>query len=374
MTYQDQLKMYGVSGGTCKVCGNPICWDNSRVYVGRNGDIKFSGRTHNSTKVVNGHTYHLQCCQRCFEQKFHRTPCFGTMCESTKWAYDISDEDYMFARLRYAMTKEAMIAKYGEQEGQKRWAQYCQRQAETNTFEYKQKTYGWTREQFDEYNQSRAVTLKNLISRYGEQEGQKRWAQYCQRQMETKSWDYLVKQYGEDKAREINRSKAITLENMIRVHGEIEGPKKYHKWLSQFAKREPQRWSKTSQKIFNEMRPIVESFGYTCKYQTHGGEYSLVTRTGGYLLDFYIPELKVGIEYNGSCFRADPRLYHNDEHCDPLRPHLTASEIREHDRIRKESIYHDHQIVLYELWELDYNEGCNIQEFIKNILRKHYPA
>ena len=371
MTYREQLTLYGTSGGHCRCCGGPIVWDNSKIYISRSGDIKFAGRTHQSSKNVNGNVYYLQCCQNCFEQMFHRAPCFGTMCESTKWAYNVSDEDYNAARSKYAMTRGTMFRKYGKEIGEQKWSEYCARQAETNTFEYKHKKYGWTREQFDEYNKSRAVTKTNLIKRHGKEIGEQKWSEYCARQIETKSWEYLVTQYGEKRAREINRSKAITLENMIRVHGEIDGPKRYRKWLSQFSNREPQRWSKTSQSIFNTMRPIVEEAGYSCQYKTHGGEFAVVTHTGGYLLDFYIPELKVGIEYNGGCFHAEPRLYKDDEHCDPLRPTLTALEIRQYDLIRKQSIQDDLGITIYELWELDYNDGIDITEFIRNIINKH---
>lgn len=52
-------------------------------------------------------------------------------------------------------TKENMIRRYGREEGLMRWESYINKQAETNTFEYKQRVYGWTREQFDEYNKSR---------------------------------------------------------------------------------------------------------------------------------------------------------------------------------------------------------------------------
>ena len=70
-----------------------------------------------------------------------------------------------------ARTEEFFVSKYGIEEGKKRWDNYRKKQSETNTFEYKQKVYGWTKEQFDEYNKSRAVTLKNLIKKYGKEEG-----------------------------------------------------------------------------------------------------------------------------------------------------------------------------------------------------------
>lgn len=371
MDYITSAKLLNIPLECCRECGSPIVWCNSKVRINRRGDVVFEGKTQSSTKVVNGNPYHLQVCEHCFVKKFGKATNFGITDEKTKWAFGITDEDYLQDRKKYALTLDKMIQKYGEEEGKSRWNIYCDKQAETNTFEYKNKKYGWSREQFNEYNKSRAVTLKNLIARHGEEEGKLMWADYCQRQVETKSWEYLVDKYGTEGALKVNRSKAINLENMIRVHGEVEGKKAYAKWLSQFERREPQRWSGTSQAIFNTFKPFIEAAGWTCKYQTNGGEQSVITSTGGYLLDFYIPEIKVAIEYNGGVFHADPRLYKDDEYCNPLQPHKTAKEIREYDKIRINSIYKELGIKTYIIWELDYKQGLNLEEYIKQIIKTH---
>lgn len=97
-----------------------------------------------------------------------------------------------------SITLENLISKYGEVEGNKRWKSYCDKQAETNTFDYKLNKYGITEEEFNAFNKSRAVTLKNLIKKYGEDEGIKRWEAYCERQKYTNSYEYFIEQYGED--------------------------------------------------------------------------------------------------------------------------------------------------------------------------------
>lgn len=94
------------------------------------------------------------------------------------------------------VTKEKMIRKYGEEEGTIRWNDYCAIQAETNTFEYKQLHYGWTREQFDEYNSSRATTLVNMIRRHGEENGTRMFEEYCEKQRYSTTLDYFVEEYG----------------------------------------------------------------------------------------------------------------------------------------------------------------------------------
>ena len=91
-----------------------------------------------------------------------------------------------------------MVKKYGEEKGLEKWNSYCQKQAITNTFEYKQEKYGWTKEQFDEFNKNRAVTLELCIERHGEKEGKKLWEEYCERQCYTTSLEYMINEYGEE--------------------------------------------------------------------------------------------------------------------------------------------------------------------------------
>ena len=100
-----------------------------------------------------------------------------------------------------ARTEEFFVNKYGKDEGLKRWNEYRRKQSVTNTFEYKEKVYGWSKEQFDEYNKSRAVTLKNLVKKYGEDEGQIRWDNYCKRQAYTCSIEYYIEKYGEEQGK-----------------------------------------------------------------------------------------------------------------------------------------------------------------------------
>lgn len=98
---------------------------------------------------------------------------------------------------RTAVTLDNLIIKYGEEEAQERWKQYTDLQAETNTFEFKNKKYGTTQEEFDDYNSSRASTKENLINRHGEELGTKKWEDYRIRQSYTTSVAYFIETYGE---------------------------------------------------------------------------------------------------------------------------------------------------------------------------------
>ncbi len=118
------------------------------------------------------------------------------------------------------------------------------------------------------------------------------------------------------------------------------------------------------------MRPIVEEMGYTCKYATHGGEHVVITLDKSYFLDFYIPELKIGIEYNGGMFHGDPRLYKDDEYCNPWNINETAKDMRERDQQRYDFLLNNYGIKTYIIWELDYNQGLDVESFIRRILNE----
>lgn len=94
-------------------------------------------------------------------------------------------------------TLENMIAANGEEAGKKKYDNYCAKQAETNTFEYKAKKYGMSKDEFAAYNASRAVTIKNLIARHGEDEGMTIWENYRERQRYTMKIEYFIETYGE---------------------------------------------------------------------------------------------------------------------------------------------------------------------------------
>lgn len=84
----------------------------------------------------------------------------------TKWAkyiYNIPEDlHYEIRSEKCAVSLKTLTGKYGKEEGTKRFNDYCEKQRYTNSFEYKQQKQGWTKRQYDEYNKSRAVTLKTF--------------------------------------------------------------------------------------------------------------------------------------------------------------------------------------------------------------------
>ena len=117
------------------------------------------------------------------------------------------------------VTEKSMIKKWGIELGEQKWKEYCNKQSITNTFEYKKAKYGWDENEFNEFNKKRGITLKNLINKYGEDLGNKYFNDYVTKQKITKSREYMINKFGEEKTNEINKSKALTLNNYIKNMG-----------------------------------------------------------------------------------------------------------------------------------------------------------
>ena len=161
----------------CKDCNKSIFYPNSLIRLGRDGNVKYE--TNNpcsrSFKDVGGNRYYLLVCSFCLHLKFqkyenmNKSRVFNVMNEITRYAFNIPDDVANTFTKTTAVTLKNLVKKYGENEGKLRWEKYRNLQAVTNTFEYKKEKYGWSREDFDKFNQSRAITEENLINRYGDE-------------------------------------------------------------------------------------------------------------------------------------------------------------------------------------------------------------
>lgn len=352
----------------CIYCGGEIIYDDTRLYKNSKNNIIIKGKSFQTKKVIDGKDFPLLVCQKCLQNKFPdiKLPIksFCTMCESTKYAFNISDDVYFEFRKRYAMTKDKMIAKYGEEEGLTRWENYCKRQSETNTYKYKKEKYGWTESQFKEYNNKRAVTKINIINRYGEEEGLKRWENYCKRQSETKSKDWMVKHYGVEKTNNINSKKALTLKNFISKYGE-EGFKRWEEYQITRSN----SYSKISQRLFDDIDQYLGN-KYTTYYATKGdGEWFVNCGDHVYFLDYYIKELNICIEFNGDAWHGNPNKFNKTDKCHPIYKDITAEDLQLKDECRLNELK-QRNINTYIIWESDYNpKNFNIKQYINDVLK-----
>jgi len=288
-----------------------------------------------SEKEVLGKTYHLSVCEDCLTKKhpeyqiLNKGRVFNRLCDITNYAFDIpADVSSDWVSQNYAITLENLIIKHGKSDGEDRWKKYCDQQALTNTFEYKKEKYGWDKKKFDKYNNSRAVTIDNLIKRHGEEKGMEVWGGYIAKQKYSCSSDYFIKEYGEEKGK-------IIYENFI--------DKK-----SGFAD-----YSLKSQDLFNTLVYKLKK-DYKYYYATNENkEYTIYSDDKHYYLDFYIEELKLCIEFNGDLWHANPNKYKERDYI--YSCYVTAGEIWERDRIRTEFLKTRMNDVII-VWERDFKK------------------
>lgn len=255
-------------------------------------------------------------------------------------------------------TLEKFNVDYGPFWGPIRWQEYCDRQSYTNTFEYKAATYNMSESEFEEYNQSRAVTKKNLIKRHGKEEGERKWQEYCDRQAYTKSLQYQIDLHGEEEGRkkfaEISAKKTHTLENFINRYGTKEG---YDKWVTFWTKRRAPE-SDMEREFIDKVECIFT--GYENEYSSRHAFFE--HENGVYLVDFYNSEFKLVVEFNGNYWHANPKIYNA---ADKIR-NMTAAEIwkREEERL---IFLNDHDKIdnIIVVWEGE--EETGLQEIRKYV-------
>jgi len=203
--------------------------------------------------------------------------------------------------------KKKLILLYGKHEALKRWDNYIKLQTITNTFQYKNDKYGWTEDQFKEYNKDRSVTLNNLIRRHGLQIGENKYNEYVEKQRFSGcSEDYFKQKYGEIDGKikflEINKKKVNNLKNFILRYGNILGKVKYTEYINNRSK----YYSKSSQDLFWKIKTP------NCYFEEYNKEFGVLGETQYYFYDFVDTDLKKCIEYNGDYWHCNPMLYNED--------------------------------------------------------------
>lgn len=262
-----------------------------------------------------------------------------------------------------AVTKENLIRKYGDVEGLKRWKTYKEKQSSTNSFEYKQEKYGWNREQFNEYNKSRSQTIFNMIDRYGEEEGIIRWQYYCERQAYTNTKKYFIEKYGKtagiSKFKEINKKKA-----------QVHDPK----YISEIMgisiddaveviidrqARTGKTWGSDIEKEFTHH--LESKMGHELEYSTFKRPYG---KWSEYLESYVIYDIKHKdciIEFNGDYWHANPKTFKDDA----IIRGKTALEIQQRDMLKLKTAQ-DNSFRTMVIWESDYKS--NPEKTIKEVI------
>ena len=356
----------------CRFCGKKIVNLNFQISYNKNEKYIQITIPNIYCREIDNKKYYLSCCENCLLDHFSENPpksqkyyfmkankygayCFG-------YSYEIYKK---LCSMTTGVTEKSLVRKWGEKLGKQKWNEYKQKSAETNKFEYKKEKYNWTKEQFDNFNKSRAVSLKNLQNKYGKELGEIYFNNYVEKQKLTKSREYMIHKFGEEKTNKINQSKAQTLSNYVNRLGEIEGLRQFEIMLSHHKN----YFSKMSQVFFDELDKYL-STKYTTYYATKNNEYGINLHNNEYIrLDYFILELNLCIEFNGTYFHADPRIFKETDYPNPHNKTITAKDIWEKDNDRYKKLKECRNIDTIVVWEYDYNKGIDVQDFIKNQLK-----
>ena len=296
-----------------------------------------------------------------------RYNCTGRFKNGTEYKKIYPDASLVDSDLakKTAVTLENLINKYGEIEGQKKWEQYRKKQADSNTFEYKLEKYGWTKKQFDQYNKNRAVTLENLINKYGEIEGLERYEVYCKRQQYTTSIEYFIEKYGIDEGEQrwyqfcSDRGKSNDIYFIMEKYNITLD--KAEKLLSERYQR-PSFVSNKETKFVDDFLSNINESVYTYKNR----QFCIWSKTlsSPLFYDITCSENKKIIEYNGDYWHCNPKKYSADFFV--KQTNCNATEIWNRDSL-KIATAKDRGFDVFTVWETDYDN--NPEQVIKNILQ-----
>lgn len=381
---QDELTLLeGEEIRKCKICGKSIWYDNTKISYRLDGRLssEYGGTTYRTTKILNDIVYPICMCQKCLEKKYpdfndkNKSKIFNTFNKYVEYVFEIPKDVIDNKNKLSVPTLENCIRKHGEVKGVEVFEEYKRKQAYTNTFEYKQKKYGWTKEQYDSYNKSRSVTLENLIKRHGKKLGKEMWDNYCKRQSETSTTEYIMDKFGEYECETINLLKSGKLDGFIRKYGEKDGLERYNNFIDSisntFEDTNKYHQSKRGLQFFNKIVDKLTSLGYKFTYYYGNNEirkYSHIDMVL-YSLDFFISELNIDIEFNGDYWHANPELY-DKKWIHPIKKQ-TAEDIWKYDENRNNSLNEEYSIEVINVWEksiyIDGNEDIIIDGILKRI-------
>jgi len=275
--------------------------------------------------------------------------------------------------------EEYWINKHGKVEGKKKYEEYKEMLAEKNTFEYKQKKFGWTKEEFNEFNKSRAVTKENLIKRHGKEKGLKIWNEYRERQSFTGcKKEYFIEKYGEKTGTEmyesINEKKKHTLDTFIEKYGIEEGEKKYYNYISKkgngFALSKGH--IKFIESLLLELKNNFNISLWKIYEGVNGKEFVIWDKEKhrAWLYDLVITSpIQVCIEYDGDYWHCNPAIFNeNDTRFDNKK----ALDIWTQDK-HKQKVIENRGFKVYRFWDSEFiNNPEKIIDEVINWIQQHH--
>lgn len=350
--YREIISEFFGQSPRCRDCGDVIYYSDSTFKLSK-GKIELKGKSFNSEKMGK---FKLSVCEKCIIIKYpeylskNKSRIFNQMNYITEYCFNIPELiSINWKKEKYAITEKNMISRYGKELGTSKWEEYLEKQSLSNKFEYKSKNHGWSKEEFDKFNKSRSITMENMIDRHGENLGLIKWNDYIESQKLTKSKDYVIKKYGSDFWDSLCRSKSHTLENYIRIY---KCEKKANEKLLLFYSKlsSPSVVSKSSQNYFDKLDAVLCNRFKTYYYRKNGKEYGKNIGSRWVYLDYYISNINLCIEYNGDLFHANPSMFGPDDEPIPFNK-IKSKVIWERDEERIRLLKEKYNIETIVIWE-----------------------
>lgn len=274
------------------------------------------------------------------------------------------DEAVLKSKEWYSKNKNTLYQfqqRHGDELGLIKFNEYRSKQAYSNSYAYKQQKYGWSEEQFTDFNKSRAITEQNLIKKYGELVGKEKFKSYCEKQKYAGcKIEYFIEKYGVElgleKYTNLNVLKSRSLESyLIKFNGDF--TKAFEKFNNSIAKFKAPI-STIATELFDRLFVCLkDSFDriYYCNNMQEWYIYDQ-TRKKVYFIDFFIKNNGKIIEFYGDYWHANPLLYSNDSIVNlPGKRKPLAEEIWNEDKLRLECIKKYPYITdIKVVWEHDY--------------------
>lgn len=340
----------------CRICNNVVYYCDSTFRVDKSTkEMKLYNKSCLSSKTLD-REYFLSVCEECLVDKYpeyenkNKSRVFNQMNYITEYAFDISrDKALKWMKEKYAITENNLVTKWGIEVGKKKWIDYCNKQSVTNTFEYKKEKYGWNKEDFDNYNKSRSITLEIMINKYGENMGLIKWNDYIEKQRLTKSKDYVIKKFGSEFWDSLCKSKSHNFENYFKRYG---SEKIANEKIFQFYEKlkSPSCVSRSSQLYFEKLDLVLGSKYKTYFFNKDGKEYGKNIGNRWVYLDYFISDLNINIEYNGDLFHGNPDIFGPDDEPIPFN-NIKAKDIWENDNNKIKLLFEKYHINTIVIWE-----------------------
>ena len=184
---------------------------------------------------------------------------------------------------------------------------------------------GYTEDEANEIirHNSDNMSLEYFISKHGQVDGTRMYDEMCQYRKENYTLEGYIRRHGEEKGLELWSKKYVNTSNSV-----------------------------VADRFFMQLSDMLSGYKIFTASNANG-EYGLRDMEHGvyYFYDFVIPELALCVEFNGDYWHCNPDIYSSDYY--HTQYELTASEIWDRDRRKREHLFKRRGFDTIIVWESD---------------------